>query len=543
MANKQLDKTLQLQGELYDINAVYADTAAVAVTANSANTATTADSATKAGKLTTARTISLTGDVTGSVSFDGSKNVSITATVADDSHSHSKYENQNAFSHIQVGSTKISADSSEDTLTLVAGSNITLTPSASEGKITIAATNTDTHHTAKNVVTNSATSTSNAAATNGSVRINLIENGAVRSSNIIKGTGATSVTSESDGTIKVTSTDKSHSPSYSSGLKLATGSGVSDLYIPAASSSSHGYMSKEDKSKLDNLNNVLELVGVSTTDPRDGNPTIAGVTTYEKGNVVIYQGREYLYSDSSWYELGDANSFALKGHTHSYSTTSGSKKTGISVSVTDSGHTHTATSSLSNATAAAAGGHSHTLTAKGSVSITDPKHKHKITIDSDEIDITTGGAHTHTISGTVSAPKFSGTAGTTGNASPSVPTVSAVQVGSSSVYRLTFGSTTISHNHSFTPAGTVSAPTFSGSSGSAGGHSHGHSSLTLMADSSATGISASFTGSSATSSSVSNHTHTVSGTVSTTVKSGKASTTASVTDPGHTHSVSGTTNS
>lgn len=41
-----------------------------------------------ADALTTARTISLTGDVSGSVSFDGSANVSITATVADDSHNH-----------------------------------------------------------------------------------------------------------------------------------------------------------------------------------------------------------------------------------------------------------------------------------------------------------------------------------------------------------------------------------------------------------------------------------------------------------------------
>lgn len=41
-----------------------------------------------ADTLTTARTISLTGDVTGSTSFDGSANVSITATVADDSHNH-----------------------------------------------------------------------------------------------------------------------------------------------------------------------------------------------------------------------------------------------------------------------------------------------------------------------------------------------------------------------------------------------------------------------------------------------------------------------
>lgn len=57
-----------------------------------ATTATTAstcsgNSAT-ATKLATARTISLTGDVSGSASFDGSANASITATVADDSHNH-----------------------------------------------------------------------------------------------------------------------------------------------------------------------------------------------------------------------------------------------------------------------------------------------------------------------------------------------------------------------------------------------------------------------------------------------------------------------
>ena len=44
-----------------------------------------------ADKWTTARTLSLTGDVTGSVSWDGSANASMTTTVANDSHSHSNY--------------------------------------------------------------------------------------------------------------------------------------------------------------------------------------------------------------------------------------------------------------------------------------------------------------------------------------------------------------------------------------------------------------------------------------------------------------------
>ena len=41
-----------------------------------------------ADKWTTARTLSLTGDVTGNVSWDGSGNVSMTTTVGDDSHNH-----------------------------------------------------------------------------------------------------------------------------------------------------------------------------------------------------------------------------------------------------------------------------------------------------------------------------------------------------------------------------------------------------------------------------------------------------------------------
>ena len=48
----------------------------------------TATSASSASKLSTARKISLTGGVTGNVTFDGSEDVSINTTVGDDSHSH-----------------------------------------------------------------------------------------------------------------------------------------------------------------------------------------------------------------------------------------------------------------------------------------------------------------------------------------------------------------------------------------------------------------------------------------------------------------------
>lgn len=48
----------------------------------------TSGTAAAASKLATARTITLSGDASGSVSFDGSTNVTLTATVKDDSHSH-----------------------------------------------------------------------------------------------------------------------------------------------------------------------------------------------------------------------------------------------------------------------------------------------------------------------------------------------------------------------------------------------------------------------------------------------------------------------
>lgn len=50
--------------------------------------------------------------------------------------------NQNAFSIVQVGTTKVQADGKTDTLTLAAGDNVTLTPDATNDKITIAVTPT-----------------------------------------------------------------------------------------------------------------------------------------------------------------------------------------------------------------------------------------------------------------------------------------------------------------------------------------------------------------------------------------------------------------
>ena len=54
------------------------------------NTADSAKTVAKANQLTNERTIALFGDVTGSVNFNGSANVTMATTVADDSHNHTQ---------------------------------------------------------------------------------------------------------------------------------------------------------------------------------------------------------------------------------------------------------------------------------------------------------------------------------------------------------------------------------------------------------------------------------------------------------------------
>lgn len=64
-------------------------------------------------------------------------------TVAEGNHTHAAYVNQNAFSNIAVsGQNTVAADTATDTLTLVAGSNVTITTNDTTDTITIAATNT-----------------------------------------------------------------------------------------------------------------------------------------------------------------------------------------------------------------------------------------------------------------------------------------------------------------------------------------------------------------------------------------------------------------
>lgn len=76
---------------------------------------------------------------------------------------------------------------------------------------------TDTHHTAKNVVSNTASTTANSAA-NGTVHLNLVENGTCRSAVRVSGTGGTKVTANGSGVVTI------ESPSY--GIATETTNGL-----------------------------------------------------------------------------------------------------------------------------------------------------------------------------------------------------------------------------------------------------------------------------------------------------------------------------
>ncbi len=81
-----------------------------------------------------------TGNTTVHITSTERTNWNAAKTHADSAHAPSNAEaNQNAFSNVTVGSTTVAADSKTDTLTL-AGSNVTLTPDATNDKITIGIT-------------------------------------------------------------------------------------------------------------------------------------------------------------------------------------------------------------------------------------------------------------------------------------------------------------------------------------------------------------------------------------------------------------------
>ena len=121
-----------------------------------------------------------TGNTTVHITSAERTNWNAAKTHANSAHAPSNAEkNQNAFSNVKVGSTTIVADSTTDTLTLVAGTNVTITPDATNDKITISATDTNTTYSAGAGISLSGTTFSNSGvrsistgSSNGTISVN-----------------------------------------------------------------------------------------------------------------------------------------------------------------------------------------------------------------------------------------------------------------------------------------------------------------------------------------------------------------------------------
>lgn len=104
-----------------------------------------------------------------------------------------------------------------------------------------APTNTDTHYTTHLKVGASATATANAAATNGNVYLNVMDNTTVRDSHNIVGTGATTVVSDANGKITINSTNTT----YSNFVKSGTGAKAGLVPAPSTTAGTTKYL-RED---------------------------------------------------------------------------------------------------------------------------------------------------------------------------------------------------------------------------------------------------------------------------------------------------------
>ena len=87
------------------------------------------------------------------------------------------------------------------------------------GLVSATETVTDTHYTAANFIGATGTQT-NAATTNGNTYLKLVENSTIRSSHLITGSGATTVASDANGNITISSTDTNTTYSAGTGLTL-----------------------------------------------------------------------------------------------------------------------------------------------------------------------------------------------------------------------------------------------------------------------------------------------------------------------------------
>lgn len=68
----------------------------------------------------------------------------------------------------------------------------------------------------------------------------------------------------------------------------------------------------ELQSKIEGLTGAMHFVGTSTVDPMLDGAVVEGVESFAKGDVVLWEKKEYVYDGANWIELGDEGSYLTK---------------------------------------------------------------------------------------------------------------------------------------------------------------------------------------------------------------------------------------
>lgn len=191
--------------------------------------------------------------------------------------------NQNAFSNVKVGSTTVAADSTTDTLELV-GSNVTLTPDATNDKVTIGITASD--------VTTALGTTPVARAT-GDASGNAIADTYAPKSHAASGTTYGKGTSSNYGHVKLSDATDGTSAAASGGT-AATPKAVSDALAAAKSYAD---------STVVGMYSYKGSVASASNLP--ASPSTGDVYNIESASTYGAAGANVAWNGSAWDSLGE----------------------------------------------------------------------------------------------------------------------------------------------------------------------------------------------------------------------------------------------
>ena len=218
--------------------------------------------------------------------------------------------------------------------------------------------NTDTHWTT-GITAGATGTTSNSATTNGNTFIKIKDNSTHRGQIKLVGSGATSVSSNAEGVITISSTDNNTTYGSMSVSEGTTGTATTNRVLTAANlkgiinahaptktgsgaSGTWGISISGNAATASKVNNKLTIgsksydgsaavtiaasdlglasamlfLGTTTTAITDGaktNPVAIGGSnkTVTAGNVVLYGSKEFVWTGSAWEELGNEGSYKI----------------------------------------------------------------------------------------------------------------------------------------------------------------------------------------------------------------------------------------